>query len=162
KKSFFFWSQEWRRERVPGQVFNVAVPGAAQRTGDFSDLCPNPNPAPGNTGFEDCPAVAGFLDGSGHTPNLNVITGFNSNDPSIQGLLSLIPAPNAGGPGAWFFNSAPILPTNWREELFRIDHNINDKMRLSFRYIHDSWDTLSPTPLWTNIGSFPTVQTNFK
>jgi hypothetical protein len=152
-KSFFFWSQEWRRDRVPGQVFNVAVPGAAQRTGDFSDLCPN---------TADCPAVPGFLDVTGHTPNLNVIPGFDPNDPNVQGLLSLIPAPNAGGPGAWFYNAAPIQPTNWREELFRIDHNITDKVRLSFRYIHDSWDTLNPTPLWTNIGSFPTVQTNFK
>jgi hypothetical protein len=157
-KSFFFWSQEWRRERVPGQVFNVAVPGAAQRTGDFSDLCPNT--ATGD--LADCPAVPGFLDGSGHTPNLNVIPGFDPNDPTVQGLLSLIPSPNAGSAGAWFFNSAPILPTNWREELFRIDHNVNDKVRASFRYIHDSWDTLNPTPLWTNIGSFPTVQTNFK
>jgi hypothetical protein len=152
-KSFFFWSQEWRRERVPGQVFNVAVPGAAQRTGDFSDLCPN---------TPDCPAVPGFLDATGHTPNLNVIPGFDPNDPNVQGLLSLIPSPNAGSAGAWFFNSAPILPTNWREELFRIDHNVTDKVRVSFRYIHDSWDTLNPTPLWTNIGSFPTVQTNFK
>jgi len=162
RKSFFFWSQEWRRERVPGQVFNVPVPGAAQRTGDFSDLCPNPNTAPPDDPFVDCPAVPGFLDASGHTPNLNVVPGFNANDPNVQGLLSLIPSPNAGSSGAWFFNSAPILPTNWREELFRIDHNVNDKIRASFRYIHDSWDTLNPTPLWTNVGSFPTVQTNFK
>jgi hypothetical protein len=46
--------------------------------------------------------------------------------------------------------------------LFRIDHNVTDNVRASFRYIHDSWDTLNPTPLWTNVGSFPTVQTNFK
>jgi hypothetical protein len=158
KKTFFFWSQEWRRELVPGQVFNVPVPGAAQRTGDFSDLCPNPT----NGSFADCPSVTGFTDSAGHTPNLNVIPGFNASDPTVQGLLSLIPAPNGGGPGAWTYNAAPILPTHWREELVRVDHNINDNVRASFRYIHDSWDTLNPTPLWTNIGSFPTVQTNFK
>jgi hypothetical protein len=158
QKTFFFWSQEWRRELVPGQVFNVPVPGAAQRTGDFSDLCPNPT----NGSFADCPSVAGFTNGAGFTPNLNVIPGFNASDPTVQGLLSLIPSPNSGGPGAWSFNSAPILPTKWREELFRIDHNVTDNVRASFRYIHDSWDTLNPTPLWTNVGSFPTVQTNFK
>ncbi len=34
-------------------------------------------------------------------------------------------------------------------------------MRVMFRYAHDSWDTVTATPLWTNVGSFPTVQTNF-
>jgi hypothetical protein len=162
QKTFFFWSQEWRRELVPAQVFNVPVPGAAQRTGDFSDLCPNAAATPPNDPYADCPAVPGFLDGTGHTPNLNVIPTFNPNDPNVLGLLSMIPSPNGGSAGAWFYNAAPIQPTKWREELFRIDHNINDKVRASFRYIHDSWDTLNPTPLWTNVGSFPTVQTNFK
>src|SRR6201997_4751150 len=166
KKTFFFWSQEWRRELVPGQIFNVPVPGAAQRTGDFSDLCPNLAASPPQDPLADCPKVAGFENSSGplagFTPNLNVIPGFNANDPNVQGLLTLIPSPNGGGPGAWTYNAAPILPTHWREELVRVDHNINDNVRASFRYIHDSWDTLNPTPLWTNIGSFPTVQTNFK
>src|SRR6202030_773102 len=26
QKTFFFWSEEWRKERVPGQVFNINVP----------------------------------------------------------------------------------------------------------------------------------------
>ena len=39
QKTFFFWSQEWRKERVPGS-FNTPVPYSAERTGDFSDLCP--------------------------------------------------------------------------------------------------------------------------
>ena len=40
QKTFFFWSQEWRRDRVPNS-FNVPVPYSAERTGDFSDVCPN-------------------------------------------------------------------------------------------------------------------------
>ena len=42
-----------------------------------------------------------------------------------------------------------------------MDHNFTDKVRGTFRYIHDSWDQLYPTPLWTNGTSFPTIQTNF-
>ncbi len=38
------------------------------------------------------------------------------------------------------WNGAPTLPTNWREELFRVDHNFTDKIRGTFRYIHDSWE----------------------
>jgi len=50
---------------------------------------------------------------------------------------------------------------NWRQELFKVDQNINDKLRASFRYIHDSWVEQYPVPLWTDGTAFPTVQTNF-
>src|SRR5882724_9320603 len=39
-KTFFFWSQEWRRERVPVD-FNQQVPSLEERAGDFSDQCPD-------------------------------------------------------------------------------------------------------------------------
>lgn len=53
-------------------------------------------------------------------------------------------------------------PTHWREELFRIDHNFNSKIRGTFRYIHDSWDTVTPTPNWGTVtNTFPTVQNKF-
>src|SRR5437899_691313 len=81
--TYFFWSQEWRRDRVPGQDFNQQVPSDAERIGDFSDICPDPNP---DVGFSNCPAVPGFLDGTGHTPDLSVVTGFNLADPNVQAL----------------------------------------------------------------------------
>src|SRR6266481_6168943 len=40
QKTFFFFSEEWRRDLVPGQAFLVGVPSAAERGGDFSDVCP--------------------------------------------------------------------------------------------------------------------------
>src|SRR5579872_1166272 len=40
-KTFFFWSQEWRKDRVPGQNFNAQVPTNAERAGNFSDVCPD-------------------------------------------------------------------------------------------------------------------------
>jgi len=158
-KTFFFWSQEWRRDRVPGQDFNQPVPSIAERSGDFSDYCPDVNN--GNS-FDNCPVVPGFTDGTGHTPNLNVVPGFNINDPNVQALLPLIPSPTSGSGSTSAFIASPSQPTNWREELIRVDHNLTDKERLTFRFIHDSWDTITATPLWTNIGSFPTSQTNFK
>ena len=42
-----------------------------------------------------------------------------------------------------------------------MDHNFTDKVSGTFRYIHDSWDQIYPTPLWTNGTSFPTIQTDF-
>jgi hypothetical protein len=75
-------------------------------------------------------------------------------------LLPLIPVGTADNPAAAVYNTNSTLPTNWREELFRIDHNITDHNRVTFRYIHDSWTTLEPGPIW-DIGNFPTSQTFF-
>src|SRR5579864_1128826 len=150
EKTFFFWSQEWRRDRVPGQSFNVIVPTVAERGGNFSDLCPGP----------DCPVQAPFL--TNGQPNPNAGQPFPNNqipvDPSSAPLLGMIPLPTSGSN---LFVAAPSQPTDWREELVRVDHNLNDRLRLTFRYVHDSWETVTPTPLWSDGTTFPTVQTNF-
>jgi hypothetical protein len=53
-------------------------------------------------------------------------------------------------------------PTHWREELFRVDHHFSTKFLATFRYIHDSWDTVTPTPNWGTVkNTFPTVQNTF-
>jgi len=142
-RTFFFWSQEWRRDRVPGQNFNQSVPSIQERAGDFTDQCS------GSGG--NCPNVG---------PNL-VAAGFNPNNPTVQGLLSMIPLPTQGSGLSSVYLASPVQPTDWREELVRLDHNFTDKQRLTFRFIHDSWNTITPTPLWTNGTSFPTIQTAF-
>jgi hypothetical protein len=144
--TFFFWSEEWRRDRVPGQNFNQPVPSIQERAGDFTDQCPGAN----------CPVVNG-----NPTPDLTTV-GFNANDPTIQGLLSEIPLPTQGSGADSVYVASPVQPTNWREELIKLDHNLTDKQRVTFRFIHDSWQTTTAVPLWTNQGSFPTIQTNFK
>jgi hypothetical protein len=150
QRTFFFYSEEWRREIVAGQSFNVPVPYSQERTGNFNDLCPNPT-----TGSSaDCP-----IDPSTGNPFPN-----NTITPTAAGmaLLPLIPVASAGNdvPGAAVYLAAPPQPTKWREELFRIDHNISEHHRLSFHYVHDSWNTVEPTNLWSG-DSFPTVQTSF-
>jgi hypothetical protein len=155
-KTFFFWSQEWRRDIVPGSSFTQLVPSPAERAGDFSDLCPNLS-AGDSTDFSDCPQALG--PGMGYTPNLNVVPGFNASDPNVQALLGMISLPTTGVPGAEVFQASPAQATAWREELLRVDHNFNDKVRAMFRFAHDSWSTTNAFPLWTNGGSFPTVQT---
>jgi hypothetical protein len=137
KKTFFFWSQEWRREKNPNAI-SQNVPSAAERTGDFSDLCPGP----------DCPNVA--------NPAAVPISAVGA------ALEALIPAPNSVNAGFPSFSQTVSLPTTWREELIRVDHNINDKYRLTFRYIHDSWSTINPNPLWgVGTSSFNNINTNF-
>ena len=149
-KTFFFWSEEWRKDRLPTTFSGIHVPSLAERQGNFSDLCPNPTTG-SNT---DCPI----------DPNTGLPFPGNqvAVNPNGQALLALIPTPTGGVPGATFFSASPSVPTNWREELVKIDHNINSKELVTFRFIHDSWDTITPTPLWTNGGTFPTTQTAFR
>src|SRR5580693_2848932 len=149
-KTFFFYSEDWRREIVPGGTFNQQVPSAAERTGNFSDVCSVAGAIVNATAFPDCPVNP--KTGS-YFPNNTVVV-----DPNAQNLLALLPLPNQGNN---YYNAAPALPTHWREELFRIDQNFSEKLRMFVRYTHDSWSQIQPTPTWGNGASFPTVQTNF-
>jgi hypothetical protein len=152
QKTFFFWSEEWRRELVPG-TFNVPVPYSAERSGDFSDVCPGT----GTTPNSDCP-----IDPRTGTYFNLATTGPLPVDPAAALLLPLIPVagPSTDIPDAAIYNANVTLPTTWREELVRVDHNLTDHNRLTFRYIHDSWNQLQAGPIWDS-ASFPTVQTAF-
>jgi hypothetical protein len=152
EKTFFFWSQEWRRERVPG-TFNLPVPYSAERTGDFTDQCPNNTVSPPS--YADCPIDPR----TGAYFNL-AATGPLPVDPAAQALLPLIPVGTLDTPGASIYNTNITLPTSWREELVRVDHNFTDHERATFRYIHDSWTTVEPGSIW-DTASFPTSQTYF-
>lgn len=149
KKTFFFWSQEWRREKNPTTILQ-SVPSDAERGvatpgfGDFTDLCPGP----------DCPNV----------PNPAKVPISTVG----QALQALIPRSNTSsglfpnGKPIPAFNNTVSLPTTWREELIRVDHNLTDNYRLTFRYIHDSWQTVTPNALWGNgTESFNNINTNF-
>jgi len=139
EKTFFFWSQEWRRERVPNS-FNVAVPYSAERNGDFSDVCPGP----------DCPTdPATGLPFVGNKVPIET-TGV------AQALLSEIPVATNDVPGSATYVANITQPTSWREELIRVDHNITEHERATFRYIHDSWTTVNTTPIWEG-AAFPTT-----
>jgi hypothetical protein len=168
RKTFFFWSQEWRREKNPHTTSPPPnVPSDAERAGNFSELCPaagttfyhDASVAPsGAAVFPDCPA-------SGSGGPLNSFIGFPNNtvgiDPVGQALLSLIPTANTTHNGFPAVLQTVSLPETWREELIRVDHNINDNYRLTFRYIHDSWQTQTENPLWGNGTNFESINTKF-
>ncbi|HTT66206.1 MAG TPA: carboxypeptidase regulatory-like domain-containing protein [Bryobacteraceae bacterium] len=150
EKTFFFYSEEWRREIIPGGIFNQQVPSAQERQGDFSDVCPSSGSLVDAADYPDCPVNP--LTGS-YYPNNTVPVDNNAKD-----LLTLLPLPNQPNN---YYNAAPALPTHWREEMFRVDENFTDKLRMFVRFIHDSWSQVQPTPTWGWGSSFPTVQTNF-
>jgi hypothetical protein len=168
-KTFFFFSEELRLEKTP-VAYNQAVPTVAERSGDFSDVCP---PAainggyyyPGST-YPDCPVVEP-LPGSTKFPGFAYAQANVNYTANAILQTDIIPLPNSNigcnstNPTA--FNRCYVAsvspPTYWREELFRIDHNLTPKQQLSFRYIHDAWNTTTLTPQWGIVkNSFPTVE----
>ena len=144
KKTFVFWSQEWRREKSSTTILQN-VPSDAERSGNFSDLCPDVNGT-----MNDCPTGAGVS--AGHTVTPTAVG---------TALLAIIPQANTTNGGFPAVSETVGSPTTWREELVRVDQNLNDNYRLTFRYIHDSWQTVVPNALWGNGSSFQNVTTNF-
>ena len=172
-KTFLFWSEEWRYEKSPNDLFpdfNQAVPSLAERSGNFGDVCPAA--AVGSSvsfpraQYPDCPTegpdstkLGNYLTWQGNQitvdPNANLILG-----------TGIIPLPNSttgcNSTAGSCYNQVVSPPTHWREDLFRLDHNLTSGMRATFRYIHDSWDTTVPVPQWGYItNSFPTVENQF-
>ncbi len=179
QKTFFFFSQEFRFEKTPVD-YNQAVPSNAERAGDFSDVCPADKTLQITTQnkslYPDCPVV-GFNKATGqyYRSSFNGTTsGYATDqlpiDPTSQALLAtnLLPAPNAASgcnstvsstsnPACYVATVSPS--TTWFESLFRIDQTLTPTELLSFRFIHDSWDTTVLTPQWGLVeNSFPTVQ----
>ena len=176
-KTFFFWSQEFRREDVPFAVYNQRLPSSAERGGDFSDVCPTsgtpfyrssvnipPNQNPNQTLYPDCPAYSLYPD---QTDYAGAFLGFSNNNISAANnggqsqidaansapLINLIPLPNE--PGDLFQESWPQY-THWHEELFKVDQNFTPKIHGSFRFIHDSWQQFYPVSPWSG-SSVPAI-----
>src|SRR5215467_3093805 len=160
QKTFFFVSQEFRYEKTPVQ-YNQAVPSAAERGGDFSDVCPAPGAGGWSTNaqfkqlYPDCPVVHGVA-GLSFYNNTGVPGGPPTNqfpiDPTSAALLAtgLLPAANsvvgcnstvstASNPACYVATVSPS--TKWNESLVRIDHNLSSSEIVSLRFIHDSWNT---------------------
>src|SRR5580692_3754527 len=178
-KTYFFFSEEFRYERAPEpqDIFNQAVPTLEERAGNFSDVCPPGGGLFTRSKYPDCPgSTSGTVGQFQALPNNQVPV----LDRNAQAILStgVIPAPNAtsgcnsslvgktdpttGNPIMPCYDVTISPPTNWREELFRLDHNFSPKLKGTFRYIHDSWNSTVATPQWGYVqNSFPTIENHF-
>ena len=176
-KTFFFLSEEWRKERTPVE-FNQGVPSDAERgynqltksygnVADFSDVCPAANGGENDitSQYPDCP---GMVNSGGNT----TYRSFDNNqfyiDPNAKAFLQtgLIPRANANSDCVSSIGScyvASVSPkTDYRQDLLRIDHRFNDKYKFFATLVHDHWQTATAVPQWSgNINSFPTVENSF-
>lgn len=132
-KLFFFWSEEFYRQFVPtGGVAQFYTPTALERKGDFSQSIDG-NGSP--------------IEISGPGITNNVINPSQIN-PQIQKILNLFPLPNVGGFGVngqnYNFSEALSAHDPRREDILRVDYQINGSNRLYGRWIHNSDTDTSP------------------
>jgi len=138
-KLFVFWSQEFYRQLVPsGGVTQFYTPTALERQGDFSQS----------------------INGDG-TPILIAGPGITNNkiDPTqlptaqqavfaqVEKILNLFPLPNVSGFGPnqdYNYSNAFSALAPRREDILRVDYQLNSKNRLYGRWIHNSETDTAP------------------
>lgn len=136
-KTFFFWSQEFRRF-INYSTVTAIVPTAAEKQGIFNvPVCVGPV---GN----ECSQTTDRI------TNINPVA-----RAYIQDIWSKIPEPNAP-------NNRLVSPLrgifNSRQDLIRIDHNLGSKLLLSGRFMNDVIPTEEPGGLFTG-SALPGVAT---
>jgi hypothetical protein len=136
EKLFFFWSEEFQRQLQPQSARYVTVPTALERTGDFSKS------------VDQNGAAVIIRDPNAQTPLPgNIIPASMQYGPGMK-LLSFMPSPNVPNactlpavPGCikgYNFQSQVSNPYPRREDLLRMDYNLNSKVRVFGHYIRNS------------------------
>jgi hypothetical protein len=158
KKTFFFWSEEWRKFiQGANPALTNTVPASDFPTAG-QDLVYTPNGAPPVVPATTDPAKLAQYAQYGLTPgqpfpNSTIPAGLLDPNAVLFMGTGAIPKPNA--PNNQFISS-PKQPTDVREDVVRIDHNITDKYHLMGHWIHDQMSqTIFPTQ-WSG-DSYTTV-----
>ncbi|HZI20827.1 MAG TPA: carboxypeptidase-like regulatory domain-containing protein [Pyrinomonadaceae bacterium] len=149
---FFFWSEEWRRERR-GFTVGGRVPTAAEKRGDFSGPLTGPLPVdPATCNPGPCQPFPG-----NRIPE-------NRLSPAGLSLLRIYPdpnTPNPTGPGNnWA--ASPLQPIDTRQDLIRFDANITDRMNVMVRYINEKWVHSQASGNFWGDTPFPTLSSDWE
>ena len=143
-KLFVFWSQEFYRQLVPiSGVTQFYTPTDLERKGDFSkSIDGNGNPV--------------SITGPGITNNVIDPSLINT---QLQKILSLYPEPNVPGFAvngqSYNYSQALSGEAPRREDILRVDLQLNSKNRIYGRWIHNSENDSSPfTPFPGPFGIF--------
>ena len=150
-KIFFFWSEEWRRERR-GVVLSGNVPTAAEKQGDFSGTLTGPLPHDPNT----CHAVGTQII-CDPFPGNKIPT--NRLSPAGLAFMKIFPDPNASGSPNWV--TSQLQPIDTRQDSIRGDVNVTNKMNLMVRYINEKWTHLAASNNFWGDAPYPTIASDW-
>jgi hypothetical protein len=141
-KTFFFVSEEWRRT-ITYTNPQAEVPTPAMLTGNF--LHPVCTSWTGTV----CNSTGTSINPANFSPVAQAY---------IKDIYSKIPAPNSTTD---IFGLLPTLRNvyNFREDLFKIDHIVSQKLALSAKYLHDTIPTVDPQGFFSAGTPIPNVST---
>jgi hypothetical protein len=133
KKTFFFWSEEWKKDTAPGSQ-SMAVATAAELSGvvpgNFTPAGPN---GAGCTTY----------DPSSNTTKINPSCYSSNSNVYLTNVFSKFPA-NSGGNYAFSYSAKNDL----HEDIVRVDHYFNDKVHFYARGMNDDMPVNAPMGLW--------------
>jgi Carboxypeptidase regulatory-like domain/TonB-dependent Receptor Plug Domain len=138
RKTFFFFSQEWRRVINYSTFTSAQVPTRAELQGTFAmPVCTEPIIDP----------VTHLCVGPATTQITNIDP---TADAYIKDIFSKLPAP--GPDGTLSFTGRNVF--NFREENLKVDHIFGPKLSVFVRYINDSIPTEEPGGFGTGSARF--------
>jgi hypothetical protein len=158
-RAFFFWNEEWRKERrglVPPLQFRV--PTAQERIGDFSGSGLT-GPLPHRVGAGACSTPGPTPSDPDCFPGNRIPAAQLS--PAALSILQFFPLPNTALVGGNNYVQSPVEPVETRQDTIRGDINITDKMNLMVRYIQERWvHGNAAGNFWGDTG-FPTLSSDW-
>lgn len=144
---FFFYSEEWRRERR-GTVLSAHVPTVQEKQGDFSGAILTGGPPPND------PLTGQPFPGN-RIPS-------NRLSPAGLAIIKIFPDPNnAADPAGTNWISSTLEPVNTRQDLIRGDITLTSKMNLMVRYINETWAHANAAGNFWGDTPFPTLSSDW-
>jgi hypothetical protein len=130
KKTFFFWSEEWRKLSSPG---GDSMPAAskAMLAGTVA----------GN--FTGAPAGCATYDAASDTTTISPACYSKNSQVYLTNVFDKFPA-NSGAN----YQFSTSSQNNFRDDIIRIDHYFSDKVHFYTRYMNDDMPVDNPEGLW--------------
>jgi len=154
-KTFFFWSEEWRKVRSPASNTWTQIPSSAELGGTFTGLAADPAPYISNAACISSDTNMGTAQSPSYTLVLNLAAAgcYSQNAKAyVSSIFSKYPA-NLSGTDYYYAYSQM---NNFRQDIVRVDEQLNDKIRFYGRYMHDDAPENAPLSLWSYT-NFPGV-----
>jgi len=158
KKTFFFYNQEWRREIQGNAINNTSSYSPAERGGDFSALSKQLL-VPATTDPVEIAKLAQYgltpstASQPSYIPGNKIPSGLIDSNATALLAAGLFPAANE--PNNTYYATANQA-VFYREENFRVDHQIGNKLALMASLIYDNASERDIPPLWAG-GTYATA-----
>jgi hypothetical protein len=160
-RTFFFWNEEWRKLIIgsnPSIVNDIATANFPTAGQPLAYTVPSNGTVPLVPSTSD-PAKLALYTSDGLTPGSpfpnNTIPANLIDQNAVREIIAgTFPKPNFNN-GTQYISSIP-QPTDVRDDIVRVDHEINSKLQLMGHYTHDAVTQTTYPPLWGD-SAYPTA-----